>query len=135
VRTNIRCEAEYVPLRCIIVDDSVEFLGAARSLLEQEGVVVEAVAATLADALQRVGELRPQVALVDIDLGRESGFEVARRVRDSAPTSVILISTHSEDDFADLIAESPAAGFISKSELSAHAIHDVLDGQPGATSS
>jgi hypothetical protein len=39
---------------------------------------------------------------------------------------VILISTHAEDDFAELIADSPAAGFISKSELSADAIHRLL---------
>jgi DNA-binding NarL/FixJ family response regulator len=119
-----------VCLSLMIVDDSCEFLAAARSLLEREGLAVVAVAATLRDALKRVGELRPQVALVDIDLGMDSGFEFARQVGEVAPVSVILISTHAEDDFADLIAESPAAGFISKSELSADAIHDVLDGQP-----
>jgi two-component system nitrate/nitrite response regulator NarL len=116
---------------CLIVDDSVEFLEAARSLLEREGVVVVGGAATASDALQRVGELRPQVVLVDIDLGGDSGFDVARRIANAASTSVILISTHAEDDFAELIAESPAAGFISKSELSAHAIQRLLDGRSG----
>ena len=120
-----------VDLSCLIVDDSVEFLEVARSLLEREGVAVVGVAATASDALQRVGELRPQVALVDIDLGADSGFEVARRIGKGVPTSVILISTHAEDDFAELIAESPAAGFISKSELSAHAIQRLVNGQSG----
>jgi hypothetical protein len=41
--------------------------------------------------------------------------------------TVILISTHSEADFADLIAESPAAGFLPKSELSASAILRILE--------
>jgi two-component system nitrate/nitrite response regulator NarL len=118
-----------VELSCLIVDDSAEFLKAARSLLEREGLAVVGVAATGSDALERVGELRPRVALVDIDLGRESGFEVARRIAQAAPTSVILISTHSQDDFAELIAESPAAGFISKAELSADAIRGLLGGQ------
>jgi two-component system, NarL family, nitrate/nitrite response regulator NarL len=120
-----------VDLSCLIVDDSVEFLEAARSRLEREGVAVVGVAATAADALQRVGELRPQVVLVDIDLGRDSGFDVARRILKAVPTSVILISTHAEDDFAELIAESPAAGFIHKSELSAHAIQGLVGGQSG----
>jgi two-component system nitrate/nitrite response regulator NarL len=120
-----------VDLRCLIVDDSVEFLEVARSLLEREGVVVVGVAATASDALQRVGELRPQVALVDIDLGADSGFDVARGIAKTAPTIVILISTHDEDDFAELIAESPAAGFIPKSELSAQAIQGLLRGQSG----
>jgi two-component system nitrate/nitrite response regulator NarL len=120
-----------VSLSCVIVDDSAEFLEAARTLLEREGVAVVGVAATASDGLERVGELRPQVVLVDIDLGADSGFEVARRIAKTAPTGVILMSTHAEDDFAELIAESAAAGFISKSDLSAHAIHGLLARLPG----
>ncbi|MCW3046421.1 MAG: putative transcriptional regulator [Solirubrobacterales bacterium] len=120
--------ADAVAVQCVIVDDSFGFLEAARALLEREGLAVVGVAATRSDAVRCVGELRPEVVLVDIDLGGDSGFEVARRIVDVAPTTVILISTHAEDDFADLIAESPAAGFISKSELSAEAIHEFLGG-------
>jgi hypothetical protein len=40
---------------------------------------------------------------------------------------VILISTHAEDDYLDLITASPALGFLSKSALSARAIRDLLD--------
>jgi DNA-binding NarL/FixJ family response regulator len=120
-----------VDLSCLIVDDSREFLEAASSLLAREGVAVVGAAGTASEALQLVAELRPQVVLVDIDLGGESGFEVTRRIAKAASTSVILISTHSEDDFADLIAESPATGFISKTELSGQAIRGLLDGRPG----
>jgi hypothetical protein len=66
---------------------------------------------------------------LDIDLGTESGFEVARPLqREAGPGSwpVILISTHGEQDFADLIAASPVLGFMSKSALSASAVRDVL---------
>jgi DNA-binding NarL/FixJ family response regulator len=118
--------AGVVALQCVIVDDSSGFLEAARALLEREGLAVVGMAATRSDAVRCVDELRPEVVLVDIDLGGDSGFEVARRIVDVAPTTVILISTHAEDDFADLIAESPAAGFISKSELSAQAIHEFV---------
>jgi DNA-binding NarL/FixJ family response regulator len=70
---------------------------------------------------------------VDIDLGAESGFEVAWLIANRAPVRVIMISGHAEHDFAELIAESPAAGFISKSDLSAQAIHHVLGcGEDGA---
>jgi DNA-binding NarL/FixJ family response regulator len=116
-------------LRCVIVDDSARFLEAARALLELEGVAVVGVASTIADALRLVDEVRPDVALVDIDLGAESGFELASRLaRDGgrAPHRVILISTHAEADFADLIDSSPAVGFLSKSDLSAEAISAVL---------
>jgi CheY-like chemotaxis protein len=120
-----------VDLSCLIVDDRVDFLEAARSLLEGEGVTVVGFAATASEALERVGELRPAVALVDINLGADSGFELARRIAEVAPTSVILVSAHAEDDFAELIAESPAIGFISKPSLSAQAIQGLVGGQSG----
>jgi hypothetical protein len=40
--------------------------------------------------------------------------------------AVILISTHSEEDFADLIAASPAVGFLSKAALTAEAIRRLV---------
>jgi DNA-binding NarL/FixJ family response regulator len=83
------------------------------------------VCTTAAEALRKAEELQPDVALVDIMLAGESGFELARNlvehVRDGGP-AVILVSTHAEADFGDLIAESPAIGFLPKSELSADAI-------------
>ena len=100
-------------LRCLIVDDSPPFLAAARGLLERQGVTVVGVASTSAEALRQVAELRPDVVLLDIDLGKESGLELARRLRrDGGPASpaVILISTHLQDDYAELIADSPAVG-------------------------
>jgi DNA-binding NarL/FixJ family response regulator len=118
-----------VPMRVLIVDDSPAFLEAARVLLEREGLSVVGIAWTIADALSREAELRPELVLVDITLGAESGFELARllgeRDRDQR-LRVILVSTHGEADFADLIAESPADGFLPKSELSAQAIRRVL---------
>ena len=121
-------------LRCLIVDDSPRFLDAARGLLEREGVAVVGVASSSAEAVARVAELRPDVTLVDIDLGGQSGFDVVRRLNSEARICAILISTHSEEDYADLIAASPALGFLPKTTLSAGAIHDLLkhpcDGDP-----
>jgi CheY-like chemotaxis protein len=124
-------------LRCLIVDDSPRFLDAARGLLEGEGVTVVGVASTGAEALRSVEALRPDVTLLDIDLGGESGFEVAARLHRETglpPSRVILVSTHAEQDYAELIAASPVIGFLAKSALSAGAIRDLLgsDGQYAA---
>ena len=118
--------------RVLIVDDNRQFLEAARGLLQREGLRVVGLAATSAEALERVAELQPEVVLVDIRLGGESGFDLARRLtdHDQGGTAVILISTHSEADFADLIAESPATGFLPKPDLSADAIRRILNGRP-----
>jgi DNA-binding NarL/FixJ family response regulator len=119
----------------LIVDDNWLFVEAARDRLEGEGLRVVGVAATSAEALRRAEELRPEVVLVDVMLGGESGFELARRLaahqRDGGP-AVILISTYSAADFAAPIAESPATGFLPKRELSADAIRRIVDGRgPG----
>ena len=118
-------------LGVLIVDDNWLFLEAARDRLEREGLRVVGVAANSAEALRRAEQLRPEVVLVDVVLGDESGFELARSLaahhRDGGP-AVILVSTYSAADFAGPIAESPAAGFLPKQELSADAIRRILDG-------
>ncbi|HEY8952321.1 MAG TPA: response regulator transcription factor [Candidatus Dormibacteraeota bacterium] len=119
-------------LRCLIVDDNPRFLDVARNLLELEGVTVVGLASSSAEALDRVEELRPDVTLLDIELGVESGFELARRLDQQANTTtcpMILISTHDEADYADLIEASPVLGFLSKSDLSGSAIRDLLRGK------
>ena len=117
-------DATGVSLRCLIVDDNAYFLEAAADLLTRQGVTVAGVASDTADALRLARELHPDVVLVDIMLGRESGIDLARRLAaaNSGGPVIILISTHAEADFADLIQEAPVAGFVPKSELSASAI-------------
>jgi DNA-binding NarL/FixJ family response regulator len=115
-------------MTCLIVDDNALFLESATDLLTREGLDVVGVASTGAEAIRLATELRPEVTLVDVDLGEEDGFEVARRLSEisGVPSKVILVSTHAEDDLAHLIAASPAVGFVAKISLSAKAIRDTL---------
>ena len=116
-------------LRCLIVDDSPRFRQAARGLLEHEGIVVVAEATNSDEAVRYAAEHAPDVTLVDIDLGGQSGLEVVRRLTretDLSPSTLILISTHAEDDYADLIAACPVAGFLAKTSLSVAAIRDLI---------
>ena len=117
-------------LRCLIVDDNASFLEEAAALLRREGLLVAGVASNTREALERAQELRPDVALVDISLGSESGFDLARRLveSDGYGLNVILISTRAEADYADLIDEVPVVGFVAKSELSGSAIRRLVDG-------
>ena len=78
-------------LRCLIVDDSPSFLRAARGLLERQGIAVVGTASTSDEAVALAAELRPDVTLLDIDLGGESGFELVQRL---APAPTVLMSIH-----------------------------------------
>jgi two-component system nitrate/nitrite response regulator NarL len=116
-------------VRLLIVDDNERFLAASRAILQRQGLEVIAVARSTAEGLLGAQLLRPDLVLVDIGLGEDSGFELVRQLAsddDTADLNVILISTQSEDDFAELIRESPAVGFVSKWELSRSAIEEVL---------
>jgi DNA-binding NarL/FixJ family response regulator len=121
-----------VGLRCLIVDDNSGFLAAARDVLGRQGINVVGVASSGREAREQLGQLQPDVMLVDVDLGEESGFDVARELAESerhAP-AVVLISTYAERDLADLIAASPALGFLSKAQLSGEAIRGLLERTP-----
>lgn len=117
-------------IRCLIVDDNPGFARTASEILQEDGIDVLGVAADGQEAVRLARELHPDLALVDIDLGGESGLGVASRLRADEPAglarAVILISTHAQEEFAELIAASPAVGFIAKAELSADAIEALL---------
>jgi CheY-like chemotaxis protein len=121
-----------MPQRCLLVDDSEAFLETASLLLEREGLTVVGVASSIAEALRQARALRPDLILVDIGLGDESGFDLARLLTQDGQggqgvgAEVILISTVAEADYRELIDESPAAGFLAKSELSVRGISRIL---------
>jgi two-component system, NarL family, nitrate/nitrite response regulator NarL len=114
-------------MRCLLVDDSTRFLTAARTLLERDGIPVVGTASTGAEALARAAELAPDLVLVDLDLDGESGFDLAAELARSLSCVIILISTHPPEDFEELVAGSPAHGFLHKSALSERAIAEVLN--------
>ncbi|MGX7678602.1 response regulator [Jatrophihabitans sp. DSM 45814] len=115
--------------RCLLVDDNDAFLNGATVLLQREGVEVVGVASNSAAAVRQARALRPNVILVDIGLGDESGFDLARILADDdmvGDAEVIMMSTAAETDYVELIAESPAIGFLAKPEFSARAIGQIL---------
>jgi DNA-binding NarL/FixJ family response regulator len=117
-----------LPLTCLIVDDSRQFIEAAEPLLADDGITVVGVATSLEQAVTEALALRPDVALVDIDLGTESGFDVAHRLAElpNGGPPVVLISVESSSELAELVNASGALGFVSKTDLSGDAIRRLL---------
>jgi DNA-binding NarL/FixJ family response regulator len=126
--------APVIRLTCLIVDDSPPFFEAARQLLADDGVTVVGFAGTSDQAVDETLALRPDVVLVDIDLGAESGFDVAQRLAGLPHDGprVVLISAESGSELAELVDASGALGFVSKTDLSGDAIRKLLaDADPG----
>jgi DNA-binding NarL/FixJ family response regulator len=116
-------------MRCLIVDDSANFRDAAATMLGRAGVEVVAEASNSTDAVRLYCKLQPDLALIDVELGGESGFDLAEELCGlnlPRPPAVILISTYAEQDLAEMLAASPALGFLPKFALSAAAIEDLM---------
>lgn len=113
--------------RCLLIDDSPEFLASAARLLQSQGIDVVGCATSTSKALELVGTLEPNLALVDIELGDEDGIALAQRLKERMPSvRVVLISAHDPADVSELIAEGRAVGFLPKSALGASAIAALL---------
>jgi CheY-like chemotaxis protein len=116
-------------LRCVIVDDNADFLAAATTLLEQDGFTVVGTARSVSDGLQSVELLQPDVALVDVNLGEESGLDLVDQLHRgacNAGVTAILISTFAERQCVDLIAADSTVKFLPKLELSGDAIRNMI---------
>jgi DNA-binding NarL/FixJ family response regulator len=113
----------------LIVDDHPAFRASARTMLEDEGFEVVAEAANGRTAIELTRALEPEVVLLDIALPDLSGLDVAEQLRDATST-VVLTSSRRPSDFGARLRRTSALGFISKDELSAETLLELLERQP-----
>jgi DNA-binding NarL/FixJ family response regulator len=117
-----------MPVSCLIVDDDDGFLEAARDLLERDHIHVVGVASDSAGAMRLTTSTWPDVVLIDINLGDESGFDLAGSIASLdhvVPPTLILISTYTLDDIID-IPVPDAVAFVRKSDLSGTTIRRIV---------
>jgi DNA-binding NarL/FixJ family response regulator len=127
VRCGRACNHESVRPTVLIVDDHEDFRASARALLEAEGFAVIGEAADGAEAIAAVAALRPAIVLLDIQLPGQDGLTVAKQIA-AAPDSpaVVLISSRDAAAYGPRLVQTPARGFITKSELSGAALTGLL---------
>ena len=118
-------------IHVLLAEDQALLRQALAEILDREDdIAVVAQVGRGDEVLAAALRTRPDVALIDIDLGGESGLELARQLREQpgqgAVPHLILISTHDEADYADLIEASSAIGFLAKIDLSAATIRQML---------
>ncbi len=104
--------------RVLIVDDAGVFRAAVRVLLVHRGYWIAGEAACARDALALVERTAPEAALVDVCLGEDDGFALARRLTETHPAVAVLVTSTSLDEgFCRRAAESGARGYVPKQEL------------------
>ena len=107
-----------MPVRVLIVDDQPAFRDLARQVLHRRGYTVVGEAGCGTTALDAAHRLQPDAVLLDMRLGCECGFEVARELGRVCPqTAVLLVSNQDYGHCSERLRVSGARGFLLKSRL------------------
>lgn len=122
------------PIRVVIADDHALVRAGIRALVEKiEGIVVVGEAGTGSQALELVGEHRPDLMLLDITMPDGGGFEVLEQVTKKYPEiRIIVLTVHEAGEYAIRALREGAAGFLPKSAASTEleqAIQTVVRGE------
>ncbi|GAA3163422.1 response regulator transcription factor [Nonomuraea salmonea] len=102
------------PIRVLLADDQAMIRASLRIILEdQPDIVVIAEAGDGDEAIEQARRTRPDVCLVDVQMPRLDGIEVARALAD-APTRVVMVTTFDLDEYVHGALHCGAAGFVLK---------------------
>lgn len=118
----------------MLVDDHYVVLAGLREIFaDVEDIVVEAEATTGTEALELMRTHDIDAVLLDLSLPDRSGLDVLRRMRaERADLPVLIVSSHSEEQYAMPMMKAGANGYVVKSSSSAtilEATRLVLDGE------
>jgi DNA-binding NarL/FixJ family response regulator len=102
-------------LRVLLVDDHDLFRTGLKNLLAEQGLKVAGEAASGDVALRLVGELAPDVVIMDLNMPGISGVDTIREITASAPLARVVVLTISDDD-ADVVnaVMAGACGYLLK---------------------
>jgi CheY-like chemotaxis protein len=107
-------------VRVLIVDDNHEARAVVRGVLERRGHVVIAEAVSGKDAVAATTQSDPDVVLVDVRLGEESGYDVAKTLTRTWPGLAVLLMSVDSHASTELARANGARGLVIK-----HRLHTV----------
>jgi two-component system response regulator NreC len=122
-----------MPPRILLADDHVIVRQGFRALLEREGLEVVAEAANGHEAVRLVGELLPDVAVLDFAMPLLNGLDAAKEIRRRSPrTRTILLTVHSEDHYVLEALQVGVHGYVVKTQAAADLVQAIREIQGNA---
>jgi DNA-binding NarL/FixJ family response regulator len=106
------------PLRILVADDHQVVRTGLRALLESKaGWQVCAEAANGREAVEKAGELQPDVAILDIGMPLLNGVDATRQIRKVSPlTEVLILTMHDSEHMIQGVLDAGAHGYILKDD-------------------
>jgi DNA-binding NarL/FixJ family response regulator len=103
------------PITCVVADDHPAVLEAVAEFLVQGGIEVIARARDGEEALEKIEQRKPQVALVDVRMPKLGGIELTRRAQRSTPeTSILLYTGYGDRALLTEALDAGVRGFVLK---------------------
>jgi DNA-binding NarL/FixJ family response regulator len=114
----------------VIVDDHDGFRAQVANMLQAAGYEVVGSCADGRSALVAISTLGPDVVLLDVQLPDTDGFRLITELDAGLRgPAIVLISSREAADYGSRVGGSGAAGFITKAELSAQSLAEVVGRQ------
>ena len=120
-------------IRIVLAEDHTIVLEGLRALLEQEGFEIVGQANDGLAALELVGRLKPDVAIMDIAMPSLNGVDTARQIaRVSPDTRIILLTVHEENQYVVEALRAGVSGYIVKTKAARDLVQAIQDVARGA---
>ncbi|PYR95497.1 MAG: DNA-binding response regulator [Acidobacteria bacterium] len=117
-----------MPPRVLLADDHVIVRQGFRALLEREGLEVVAEAANGHEAVRLVGELLPDVAVLDFAMPLLNGLDAAKEIRRRSPrTRTLLLTVHTEDHYVLEALQAGVHGYVVKTQAAADLVQAIRE--------
>jgi DNA-binding NarL/FixJ family response regulator len=114
-------------LRILVADDHELVRRGIRGLLRaRRGWTVVGEAMNGLEALEKANRLKPDVAILDISMPDLGGLQATRQIRESIPTTqVVVLTMHESDQMVRRVLDAGALGYVLKSDLATHLVKAV----------
>jgi DNA-binding NarL/FixJ family response regulator len=114
-------------LRILVADDHELVRRGIRGLLRaRRGWTVVGEAMDGLEAVEKANRLKPDVAILDISMPDLGGLQATRQIRESVPTTqVVVLTMHESDQMVRRVLDAGALGYVLKSDLATHLVKAV----------
>ncbi len=121
-------------IRVLLADDhSIVLAGLRRLVEESEEMEVVAEAADGREAIQKIRELEPDVAVIDLSMPEIDGLEVINQIHPEYPDlPIIVLTMHAENQYVVRAIEAGAMGYITKQSAPEHLVHAIVKVNSGS---